>query len=66
MPYPSLSSIGNESFEQGCQNGLVLEPHSGGYRVEPPAFYTRPGDKLIKKLEELRERQEPLPETSAS
>ena len=25
--------------QQGCQNGLVLEDHSGGYRIEP----LRPG-----------------------
>ena len=42
------------------------QPRTHHVQVEPPAFDTRPGDMLIKKLEELRERQGPLHETSVS
>ena len=40
------------------------QPRTHHVQVEPPAFDTRPGDMLIKKLEELRKRQGPLPEDS--
>ena len=40
------------------------QPTAHHVHVKPRAFDTRPGDKLIKKLEELRERQGPLPEDS--
>ena len=40
------------------------QPKAHHVHVEPPVFDTRPGDVLIKKLEELRERQGPLPEYS--
>ena len=38
------------------------QPKAHHVHVEPPVFDTRPGDMLIKKLHELRERQGPLPE----
>ena len=42
------------------------QPKAHHVHVEPRVFDTRPGDMLIKKLEELWERQGPLPEASAS
>ena len=40
------------------------QPRTHHVHVEPPAFDTRPGGMLIKKLHELRERQGPFPEDS--
>ena len=40
------------------------QPKAHHVHVEPRVFDTRPGDMLIKKLHELRERQGPLPEDS--
>ena len=41
------------------------QPKAHHDHVEPRVFDTRPGDMLIKKLKELRERQGPFPEDSA-
>ena len=40
------------------------QPKAHHVHVEPPTLTTKTGDMLIKKLEELRERQGPLPEDS--
>ena len=40
------------------------QPRTHHVQVEPPTLGTKAGDMLIKKLEELRERQGPLPEAS--
>ena len=42
------------------------QPKTHHLQVEPPRRNKNPGDLLLKKLEELRERQGPLPEASAS
>ena len=42
------------------------QPRTHHLQVEPPSPNKNPGDLLLKKLEELRKRQGPLPETSVS
>ena len=63
-----LSQIGNclRIEKRRAELWGLDQPRTHHLRVEPPAFDTRPGDLLLKKLEELRERQGPLPEASAS
>ena len=63
-----LSQIGNclRIEKRRAELWGLDQPRTHHLQVKPPNRNKNPGDLLLKKLEELRKRQGPLPETSLS